>query len=228
MEAAATPAIATPAINRFLAQVYLVMTLGMVITALVAGRIAENLPLLIRVATNPWLAWGLFIIQILVVVVLTARVMTFSTAVSMLLFLAYAALTGVTLSTMFLLYSQEQITSVFWFSAGMFLLVALYGLLTGRDLSGAGSFLFMALAGWLLIWIFSWFFPFSNFNWFLNFVGIAIFAGLTAHDNQRLKVMGAQVENHPARGGLVVVGALALYLDFINLFLLLLRASSRN
>ncbi len=217
----------SPAVSRFIAQVYLVMSLGLVVTALVAGWTTGNMNLMIRVATNPWLAWGLFILQIIIVAALSGAVMRMNAGVAFLLFVLYAALTGVTLSTLFLVYTKEEIASVFWFTAGTFLLTSLVGLVTKRDLSGAGNVLLMLLIGWMLAWVVSWFFPSSGFNWALNFIGIALFVGLTAYDTNRLKQIGAQVDSHPARGGLVVVGALALYLDFINLFLLLLRASRR-
>ena len=94
-------------------------------------------------------------------------------------------------------------------------------------MSSAGGILMMLLLGWIFAGVISWFFPTSKLNWTLNFVGIALFVGLTASATQRLKQIGQQMDNHPARGGLVVVGALALYLDFINLFLLILRARNR-
>ncbi|NJN54558.1 MAG: Bax inhibitor-1/YccA family protein [Anaerolineae bacterium] len=145
-----------------------------------------------------------------------------------LLFLVYAALTGLTLSTIFLVYSQAQISSVFWITAGTFLITSLVGFVIKIDLAKTGGILFMLLCGWSLAWIMSFiFWPDSNFNWTLNFVGIALFVGLTAWDTAALKVMAQQLDTHPARGGLMVLGALKLYLDFINLFLLLLRASNR-
>lgn len=217
----------TDSVSHFIARVYLVMSLGLVVTAIVAGWVTGNMNLMIRVATNPWLAWGLFIVQIMLVVALSNAVMRMNPGVAFLLFILYAALTGVTLSTLFLVYTQEEIASVFWFTAGTFLLTSLVGLVTKRDLSGAGNVLLMLLIGWMLAWVVSWFLPSSNFNWALNFIGIALFVGLTAYDTNRLKQIGAQVGSHPARGGLVVIGALSLYLDFINLFLLLLRASRR-
>jgi FtsH-binding integral membrane protein len=94
-------------------------------------------------------------------------------------------------------------------------------------MSSAGNYIFMILLGWMLMWFLSWLFNFSTFNWALNFIGIAIFVALTAWDAQQLKKIGQQIGSHPARGGLVVIGALKLYLDYINLFLLMLRASNR-
>jgi FtsH-binding integral membrane protein len=120
---------------------------------------------------------------------------------------------------------ETQISQVFWVTAGVFLVTSVVGMVLKKDLSSAGYVLFMLLLGWTIAWIFSWFFP--GFNLLLTYVGIALFVGLTAYDTQRIKEIGKQVEDHPARGGLIVIGALVLYLDFINLFLLLLRASNR-
>ena len=225
-------AVATPAtevrVNRFLAQVYLIMSLGLVVTALVSGWVTSNARLLFRIATDPWFAFGLFIIQILIVVALSASAMRLKPAVAALLFLVYSALTGLTISSIFLVYSQQQIAYVFWITAGTFLVTSLFGLLFKRDLSSSGNVLFMLLLGWIIAWTFSWLFPSATMNWLLTFLGIALFVGLTAHDTQKLKTIGAQLGSHPAGGGLAVLGALTLYLDFINLFLLMLRASRRR
>lgn len=220
-------------VNTFLAQVYLLMFVGMAVTGVMSLWVSENLRFQTRLFTNPWLGWGLFILQIIVVAVLAARVMSMSTGAATLLFLLYAALTGVTLSSIFLLYSNEQIYSVFFITSATFLVTSIVGLLIKKDMSGGGHFLFMLLTGWLLAWMASWLFQwlfrvdFSNVNWALNYIGIAIFVGLTAWDTQQLKKIGQQIGSHPARGGLMVIGALKLYLDYINLFLLLLRASNR-
>ncbi|MBX3056884.1 MAG: Bax inhibitor-1/YccA family protein [Anaerolineae bacterium] len=221
-------AVSDTRIARFMAQVYLLMAAGLVITALVSTWVSTNLELLWRISTNPWIAWGLFLVQIFIVVALSAAVMRLNPGVAALLFFVYAALTGLTISTIFLIYSQQQIASVFWITAGTFLVTSIVGLVIKIDLAKSGGILFMLLCGWSLAWIFSLiFWPNSNFNWTLNFLGIALFVGLTAWDTAALKAMAQQLDNHPARGGLMVLGALKLYLDFINLFLLLLRASNR-
>jgi len=225
-------ATATPAtevrVNRFLAQVYLIMSLGLVVTALVATWVSSNARLLFRVAADPWFAFGLFIIQIIVVIALSAAAMRLAPAVAALLFLLYSALTGLTISSIFLVYTQETIGYIFWITAGTFLVTSLFGLLFKRDLSASGNVLFMLLLGWMIAWLFSWLLHFSSINWLLTFLGIALFVGLTAHDTQRLKQIGTQLGEHPAGSGLAVLGALTLYLDFINLFLLMLRASRRR
>ncbi|MGB3716577.1 MAG: Bax inhibitor-1/YccA family protein [Candidatus Promineifilaceae bacterium] len=224
--AAVTPATEVK-VNTFLARVYLLMFVGLAVTGVVSLWVSENLQFQYRLFTEPWLGWGLLILQIIVVVFLSARIMTMSPGASALLFLLYAALIGLSISSIFLLYSSEQIYSVFFLTSGTFLVSGLVGLLIKRDMSGAGNFLFMLLAGWALAWFISWLFPLNNLNWALNYLGIAIFVGLTAWDTQQLKKIGQQVGNHPAGGGLVIIGALKLYLDYINLFLLMLRASNR-
>jgi len=215
-------------INRFLSHTYLIMSLGLVVTAFVASLTANNLNLMLRIHLNPWIAFGLFLLQIMVVVSIGGVAMRLSPLISGLLFVFYSALTGLTLSSIFLLYTQEEIAIVFWLTAGTFFITSLFGLLTKRDLSSSGSVLFMLLIGWTFTWLLSWLFPFSSFNWLVSYLGIAIFVGLTAHDTQRLKKLGDQLDQHPARNGLAVIGALTLYLNFINLFLLILRASSRR
>lgn len=227
-QAVQTTPVSDTRVARFMAQVYLLMAVGLVITAVVSTWVTTNLELLWKISTNPGIAWGLFLLQIIIVVALSASVMRMNPGAAALLFLVYAALTGLTLSTIFLVYSQAQISSVFWITAGTFLITSLVGFVIKIDLAKTGGILFMLLCGWSLAWIMSFiFWPDSNFNWTLNFVGIALFVGLTAWDTAALKVMAQQLDTHPARGGLMVLGALKLYLDFINLFLLLLRASNR-
>jgi len=214
--------------NRFLALVYLVMAAGMVVTALVATSVSTNPELMKRILYYPWFTFGLFILQIVVVVFLSAAVMRMSTGVAFLLFLVYSALTGLVLSSIFIYYSQTTIAYTFWVTAGMFLFSSVVGYFIKGDMSGVGRFLMLALLGWLFGWIFVLFFPYSpGLNQMMNFSGILLFAGLTVWDTNRLKQMAAQMEGKQGMGGLVVMGALALYLDFINLFLLLLLTSRR-
>ena len=230
-QAAAVAPASEARVNTFLARVYLLMFVGLAVTGVISLWVSENLQFQTKLFTNPWLGWGILILQIVVVVVLSARVMSMSTGAGALLFLFYAALVGLSLSSIFLLYSQEQIYSVFFITSATFLVTSLVGMLIKKDMSGAGHFLFMLLTGWILAWMASWLFswlfePLNNLNWALNYIGIAIFVGLTAWDTQQLKKIGQKIGNQPA-GGFVVIGALKLYLDYINLFLLMLRASNR-
>ena len=216
-------------INRYLAFVYLAMAVGMVVTALVATQVSTNEELVMRIMFDPWFAFGLFIIQIVIVVLLSAAIMRLSPAVAFLFFLFYSALTGLSISGIFLFYTQSLIAHTFWIAAGMFFLTSIIGLVVKRDLSGLGLFLLMLLMGWIFSGIFLWFFPFSQgLNQAYNFTGILIFAALTVWDTQRLKELAKQLEGRQGMGGLVILGALSLYLDFINIFLLLLRTSRRR
>jgi hypothetical protein len=226
-QATAVAPVSQVRINRFLAQVYLIMALGLVITGLMATWTSNDLARMVNLALRPGIAFGLFIIQIIIVVGLSAAAMRMNPGVAFILFLLYSALTGVTISSIFLVYTEEQIGQVFWITAGTFFVTSMAGLLLKRDMSTAGGVLFMLLLGWTIAWMFSWLFPYSTFNWALTYIGIALFVGLTAYDTKRLKEIGVQLDTHPAAGGLAVLGALTLYLDFINLFLLILRARNR-
>jgi len=215
-------------INRYLALVYMIMALGMLVTALIATQVSTNEELIMRIMFDPWFAFGLFLIQIIIVVLLSAAVMRLSPPIAFLIFLVYSALTGLSISGIFIFYTQSVIAHTFWIAAGMFFLTSIIGLVVKRDLSGIGLFLLMILMGWVFSGIFLWIFPFSQgLNQAYNFTGILIFAALTVWDSQRLKELGKQLEGRQGMGGLAVLGALSLYLDFINLFLLLLRTSRR-
>ncbi len=211
--------------NRFLASVYFMMAIGMVVTAVVATLVSSNKEFMTRLVTSPWMAFGLFIIQIVVVTALSASVMRLKPAVAFLIFLFYAALTGLSISSIFLFYSQTTIASAFWMAAGMFLLASLVGFFIKSDLSAMGSFLLLALLGYLFGWFIIWLIPALSYAW--NFMGILLFSGLTVWDTQRLRQMSSELEGRQGAGGMAVLGALMLYLDFINLFLLILRTSRR-
>ena len=227
-QARTMPATSEVRFNRFLALVYLIMAVGMVITAWVATSVSTNQDLMKRILTDPWFAFGVFMLQIIVVVWLSAAVTRMAPGVALLLFLIYSALTGLALSSIFIYYSQSSIAYTFWVAAGMFFFGSIVGFFIKGDLSAVGRFLMLALLGWLFGWIFVLFFPLSpGLNQLMNFTGILLFAGLTVWDTNRLKQLSTQLEGKQGMGGLVVIGALALYLDFINLFLLLLRTSRR-
>ena len=227
-QARALPATSAVRFNRFLALVYLVMAIGMGITAWVASSVAANPELMKRILYYPWFTFGLFMLQIIIVVWLSTAVMRMSPGLAFLLFLFYSALTGLALSSIFIYYSQTTIAYTFWVAAGMFFFGSIVGFFIKGDMSGVGRFLMLALLGWMFGWIFVLFFPMSpGLNQAMNFTGILLFAGLTVWDTHRLKELSTQLGDKQGMGGLVVIGALVLYLDFINLFLLLLRTSRR-
>lgn len=225
-QASTLPATTEARFNRFLALVYLIMSLGMVITAWAATSVSNNVELMKRIMFSPWFAFGLFMLQIILVVALSSAVTRMSIGAALLMFLFYSALTGVSLSAVFIYYSQSTIAYTFWVAAGMFFFSSLLGFFIKGDLGGVGQFLMLALLGWMFGWIFVLFIPFSaGLNHAMNFTGILIFAGLTVRDTNRLKELSQQMEGKQGIGGLAAIGALALYLDFINIFLLMLRGS---
>lgn len=228
-QAQAIPVAKPVAFNRYLGLIYLTMALGLGITAVVSTSVSTNPDMIRRILFNPWFAFGLFMLQIFVVVGISAAVMRLSAGVAFILFLLYSALTGVAISSIFIYYSNSTIAYTFWVAAGMFLFSSIIGFFSKRDLSGAGMFLLLALAGWTFGLFLTWFLPFAQgLNQLMNFTGILLFAALTVWDTQRLKALTAQLEgDRRSMGGIIVIGALALYLDFINLFLLMLRTSRR-
>jgi FtsH-binding integral membrane protein len=142
---------------------------------------------------------------------------------AMTLFMVYAALLGVTLSSIFLAYTGASITRVFFISAASFGALSLYGYTTQRDLSAMGSFLIMGLFGIIIASLVNIFLKSSGLDWAISVIGVGVFAGLTAYDTQRIKEMYDSMDDDGTIGRKAIMGALSLYLDFINLFLMLLR-----
>jgi FtsH-binding integral membrane protein len=217
------------AIQLVFSQVYLLMALGLVITAVVAAWVSASPAMLRLIYTNWWVPLGLFVVQIILVIVLSAAVMRLSTGVAVALFVAYAALLGVSLSAIFLVYTDASIATTFFITAGTFGVMSIFGFVTKRDLTKMGSLLIMLLIGFVLGSLLNMFLRSEAIYWILTYVGIAIFVGLIAYDTQKIKRLAASgLAAGRQRGGIVVMGALALYLDFINLFLLLLRIFGRS
>lgn len=210
-------------------QVYVLMALGLVITAVVAAWVSTSPTMLRLIYTNWWVPLALFVVQIILVIALTAAISRLSTGVAVALFVVYAALLGVSLSAIFIVYTDASIATTFLVTGGTFGAMSIFGFVTRRDLTKLGSLLIMLLIGLVLGSLLNIFLRSSALYWILTYVGIAIFVGLIAYDTQKIKRMAASgLAGGRTRGGLVVMGALALYLDFINLFLLLLRIFGRN
>ncbi len=208
----------------FLAKVFNWMAIGLAVTGVVAYMTAES------GMARTLIASPLFFILVLaelgMVFFLSARIDKIQPATATGLFLGYSLLNGLTLSVIFLAYTRASIASTFLVTAGMFGAMAIYGLVTKRDLSGMGSFMFMGLVGILLASIVNIFLKSSGLYWAISAIGVLVFVGLTAYDVQKIKNIGEegimqQGESAIRRGA--IIGALALYLDFINLFLMLLR-----
>jgi FtsH-binding integral membrane protein len=209
-------------VTAFLRSVYGWMCAGLAITAVVAFSIASSPTLIQAVVMNRLLFIGLFVAQIALVFYLSARVDRIAPGTASLLFVAYSALTGVTLSVLVLVYTGASIATTFVVTAGMFGALALYGSTTTRSLAGFGQFLFMGLIGLVLASLVGMFWHSEALQFLISVIGVIVFTGLTAWDAQRLKQMALALPEGQV-GSYAIVGALSLYLDFINLFVFLLR-----
>lgn len=209
--------------NGVMHRVYSWMTAGLLVTGAVAMFVANSAVLTSLIFGNPFLFFGLFIVQIVAVIGLSAGINRLSPAAATAIFMGYAALNGLTFAALFLAYTATSIASTFFVTAGTFGAMSLYGYITKRDLSGMGSFLFMALIGLLLASVVNLFWANSTLYWIITYAGVLIFVGLTAWDTQKIKRLAAQVTDETGAGRVAVLGALTLYLDFINLFIYLLR-----
>ncbi len=217
-----TPFSAEERISTFLRSVYGWMCAGLAITAVVAFYIASTPSLAYTLVRTPFLMMGLVIAQLGLVFALSLRVQKMSSGTASGLFILYSALTGVTMSLILLAYTASSVASTFAIAAGMFGSMALYGTVTTRSLAGWGQFLFMGLIGVVIASIVGMFWQNDGFQFVLGFIGVIVFTGLAAYDAQRLKAMALSLPSG-GTGAYAVVGALTLYLDFINLFLMLLR-----
>lgn len=206
--------------NTLIRQVYAWMGLGLALTALMALATISSPGLLQAIVGNKLIFYGLMIGELGLVAVLSGAINRLSGTAATLLFLAYSALNGMTLSIIFLVYTADSISSTFLISAGMFGAMSAFGYLTKRDLTSWGSFLFMGLIGVVIASIVNIFLNSSAVAWITSAIGVIVFTGLTAYDTWKIKAMAAQGQEgrKPA-----ILGALTLYLDFINLFLMLLR-----
>ncbi len=174
------------------------------------------------------LQWVLIIAPLALVFFLSFRVHKMSVAAAQTTFWVYAALLGVSLSSIFLIYAHSSIAQVFFITAATFGAVSLWGYTTKRDLTGMGSFLFMGLIGIILASIVNMIWPSGALGWVISVVGVLVFTGLTAYDTQKIKEMYDVNDDGTVSGRKAIMGALALYLDFINLFLMLLRLFGQN
>ena len=204
--------------------VYLWMTMALVLTALTAYTVAGSESMLQAIFSSRFLFYGLLIGEIVLVMVLVANIMRMSFLTATLAFIAYSVLNGATLSVIFLVYDLGSIGTTFLVTAGMFGAMSIYGYITGRDLSSWGNLLTMALVGVIIASLVNLFLKSDALMWIITYVGILLFVGLTAYDTQQIKRMiysDAEVDETMQKFALI--GALSLYLDFINLFLYLLR-----
>jgi FtsH-binding integral membrane protein len=209
-------------VGAFLSKVYGWMFFGLLVTAVTAFAVASSPGIIEIVILNRPVFWGLFIAQLGLVFYLSARVDKVAPATAAGFFILYSALVGVTSSVILLVYTPASITSTFVITAVMFGATAVFGSVTKRSLAGMGQFLFMGLIGLLLAMIVGFFWQSNALQFVISVVGVLVFTGLTAWDAQRLKQMAVSLPDGRV-GAYAVVGALSLYLDFINLFFFLLR-----
>jgi len=215
----------------FMRRVYNWMGLGLALTAFVSLYTTSNPHLLSLIFGNSLVFFGLIIGELALVIILSAAINRLQASTATLLFFLYSAMNGLTLSVIFLAYTRASIASTFFVTAGTFGVTSFYGYTTQRDLTSWGSFFFMGLIGIILASVVNIFLHSPMIYWVVTYAGILVFVGLAAYDTQKLKEMALAgfADEETARKS-AVMGALALYLDFINLFLMLLRilGSRRN
>ncbi len=213
-----------------LTKVYWWMTLALGVSAFSAWIVGTSEGLTKIFIRNPGIFFGLAVIEILMVIGIGAGIRKLSAATATALFILYAAVNGITLSVVFIAYQLSSVAQVFGITAATFAAVALVGTTTRRDLSGLGNMLFMALIGLIIASVVNLFWANGTLYWICSYAGVLIFVGLTAYDANKIKQMYLAIGNDDPEmsGRIAVLGALTLYLDFVNLFLYLLRIFGRR
>ena len=213
-------------VNDYVRSVYNWMCIGLALTGFVAFYVSTNETILRIIMGNSVILFGLIIVQLGLVFSIAGMVNRMGAAAATALFVIYAALNGVLFSFIFLVYTSASIFSTFFICAGTFLACSIYGWTTKRDLTSLGGFLFMGLIGIIIASVVNWFIRSSAMSMIVSYIGVFVFVGLTAYDTQKIKNMAlaqpAGLDGAVIRKG-AILGALSLYLDFINLFLMLLR-----
>lgn len=210
-------------------KVYVWMTFALLITGLTAYYVATNADLLTAILTNKVLFFGLLIAELGLVVVVSAAINRLSLTVATILFILYSVINGATMSIIFLIYEASSIATVFFITAGTFGTMAAIGYFTKKDLSSIGRIMYMALIGLVIATVVNIFLKSPGMTMILSYIGVIVFVGLTAWDSQKIKQMLMQAPDvDESTQKVALLGALTLYLDFINLFLYLLRIFGRR
>ena len=211
--------------STLLRSVYVWMTLALVITGFVSMYVAQSYQLVSFIFGNRLALWGMLIAELAVVFYLSARINSISFTKATVMFIIYSILNGATLASIFLVYTMSSIASTFFVAAGTFGVMALYGYITKSDLTRIGNICLMALIGLIIATLVSMFWQNSMLQMIITYVGVILFVGLTAYDSQKIKRLltadGIEVTEETQK--IALLGALTLYLDFINLFLYVLR-----
>ena len=209
----------------YMLRIYNLMAAGVGLTALVAWLTYQLIgPALLQ---SP-LMWIFILAPLALVFFISSRINTLSAATAQLLFFVYAALVGVSLSILLHIYTSSSITRVFFIAAATFGALSIFGVTTSRDLSGLGTFLFMGLIGIIIALVVNLFLRSSGLDWLISIVGVGVFAGLTAYDTQRIKAMYDARDDETAAGRKSAIAALSLYLNFINLLMMMLRLAGNR
>lgn len=210
-------------------KVYVWMTLALVITGFTAYGVATSPGVLQLIFSNQILFWGMIIAELALVIGVSAAINRLSLTTATLMFILYSVINGALFSSIFLIYTASSIATVFFITAGTFGVMALIGYTTKTDLTSIGKYLFMALIGLIIATLVNMFIKSEGFTYILSYIGVLIFVGLTAYDSQKIKQMLLQAPD-AGEGAqkLALLGALTLYLDFINLFIYLLRIIGRR
>ncbi|MDE5661718.1 MAG: Bax inhibitor-1/YccA family protein [Muribaculaceae bacterium] len=209
-------------VSNAMKRVYLKMTLALVVTAFTALWASTSYGYISFLINHTWMMWVLIAAELGLVFAISGAINKLSSLTASLLFYLFAVVNGLMLCTVFLAYSPAAITKTFFITAGTFGAMSVYGYFTSNDLSKIGSYLFMALIGLIIASVVNLFLHSSTLDWIVSIAGVLIFIGLTAWDTQQIKTMAMNTPGE-AIGKLATLGALSLYLDFINLFLYLLR-----
>lgn len=219
-ERAQSSALSFPAL---MSKVYLWMTLALVVTGMTAYYVASSPAILYAIVSNQMVFWGLFIGELVLVFVLSSRIMRLSFVTASLMFVIYSIMNGVFFSFILLAYTEQSIATTFLITAGTFGAMSLFGFVTKRDLSAMGRILFMLLIGLIIATVVNIFMKAEGLTLILNYAGVVIFVGLTAYDTQSIKQMLQEHGDKEGAEKIALLGSLSLYLDFINLFIYLLR-----
>ena len=209
--------------RRFFVWVYSWMFAGLLTTGFFAYYAANTPGFVGLLYSNELIFWGIVLFQFALVVFIGLKIDSFDVSVSRFLFFVYAALNGLIFSGLLLMYTTESITTVFFLTSATFGIMSIYGYTTKKDLTTLGNISIMALVGIIIATCLNLFLRSETFMWVLTYVGILTFVGLTAYDTQKLKRIASSIDSEESAAKQSVIGALALYLDFINLFLRLLR-----
>jgi len=209
--------------NILLRSVYSWMMIGLMVSGLTAFMVTHSQLLFNMIFGNGYMIWALFIIEIALVIVISMAINKISVDTARMLFILFSFVDGLTLSSIFLIYTQASIASTFFIASMTFGVMSLYGYFTESDLSSWGKFLFIALIGIIIAMVVNFFLKSPAFEFYLSIIGVFVFVGLTAYDTQKIKKLADTLDDEENLAKVAVIGALELYLDLINLFLMMLE-----